>query len=72
LAKSDFINKNGSKVWMNSLWASLNAGHEDDVAVDDGNTKDSWDWIINHGATMIQTDRIRELLAYLRKRSLHQ
>ncbi|MDN3549540.1 glycerophosphodiester phosphodiesterase family protein [Mucilaginibacter aquaedulcis] len=72
LAKNDFINKNGSKIWINSLWASLNAGHEDDVAVDDGNTKDSWDWIINHGATMMQTDRIRELLAYLRKRSLHR
>lgn len=71
LAKNDFIKAHGSKVWINSLWASLNAGHEDDVAVDDGNTKDSWEWIINHGATMIQTDRIRELLAYLRKKSLH-
>lgn len=72
LADSRFINQYGSKIWINSLWASLNGGHDDDTAVDDGNIKDSWDWLIAHGATMIQTDRPRELLAYLRKRKLHR
>lgn len=72
LVDNQFINKQGSKIWINSLWASLNGGHEDDLAVEDNNTKDSWDWIIDHDATIIQTDRIRELLAYLRKRSLHR
>jgi glycerophosphoryl diester phosphodiesterase len=72
LTNNDFIRAHGSKIWVNSLWASLNGGHEDDLAVEDQNTKDSWDWIIKHGATMIQTDRIRELLSYLRKRALHQ
>jgi glycerophosphoryl diester phosphodiesterase len=72
LTNNDFIRAHGSKIWVNSLWASLNGGHEDDLAVEGQNTKDSWDWIIKHGATMIQTDRIRELLSYLRKRSLHQ
>ena len=72
LTDNNFIRAHGSKIWINSLWGSLNGGHEDDLAVEDQNTKDSWDWIINHGATMIQTDRIRELLSYLRKRSLHQ
>ena len=72
LAKNGFIKSHGSKIWINALWASLNGGHEDDLAVDEGNTKDSWDWLISHGATMIQTDWPRELLSYLRKRSLHR
>jgi glycerophosphoryl diester phosphodiesterase len=71
LKNNQFINRNGSRIWINSLWASLNAGHDDDTAVDLGNTKDSWDWIIAHGATIIQTDRPRELLQYLRIRNLH-
>jgi glycerophosphoryl diester phosphodiesterase len=66
-----FINRNGARIWINALWASLNAGHDDDTAVDLGNTKDSWAWIITHGATIIQTDRPRELLEYLKKRNLH-
>ncbi len=71
LVKNSFIPTHGSKIWINSLWASLNGGHEDDMAVEDGNIKDSWDWIINHGARIIQTDRPKELLAYLRIRKLH-
>jgi len=66
-----FIPKNGSRIWMNSLWASLNAGHEDDLAAEDGNTKDSWDWLIAHGATILQTDRPLLMLEYLRKKKLH-
>ena len=30
------VNENGSKIWINSLWPSLNAGHDDDRAVIDG------------------------------------
>jgi len=72
LSNNSFINKNGARIWYNSLWASLNGGHEDDLAFDNGNTKDSWDWLIAHGATILQTDRPKELLQYLQKRSLHQ
>lgn len=71
LTQNKFINNNGSKIWYNSLWASLNGGHEDDLAFDEGNTKDSWDWLISHGATILQTDRPEMMLKYLRKRSLH-
>lgn len=71
LTNNAFIKNKGAKIWINSLWPSLNGGHADDVAVDESNTKDSWDWLIAHGATMIQTDRPKELLAYLRKKSLH-
>ena len=66
------IKQQGSRVWINSLWASLNGGHDDDKAVDENNTKDSWQWIINRGANVIQTDRPKELLEYLRKRKLHK
>jgi len=72
LSDNKFITKAGSKVWINSLWASLNGGHDDDMAVEDNNKKDSWDWIINHGATIIQTDRPKLLLEYLRKKQLHR
>ncbi|NCD72336.1 glycerophosphodiester phosphodiesterase family protein [Mucilaginibacter agri] len=71
LSDNKFITQTGSKVWINSLWASLNGGHDDDMAVEDNNKKDSWDWILAHGATIIQTDRPKELLEYLKKKQLH-
>jgi len=72
LTNNNFINKKGAKIWYNSLWASLNAGHEDDLAFEDGNTEDSWDWLISHGATVLQTDQPEAMLKYLRKRGLHR
>lgn len=71
LSNNAFIRKTGTRVWMNALWASLNAGHEDDKAVEENNTKDSWDWLIAHGATILQTDRPALLLQYLRSKKLH-
>jgi glycerophosphoryl diester phosphodiesterase len=70
LTDNAFICLKQSGIWMNSLWASLNAGHDDDKAVEDRNTKDSWDWLIAHGATIIQTDRPQELISYLEKKGL--
>jgi glycerophosphoryl diester phosphodiesterase len=72
LKDNKFITSTGSKVWLNSLWASLNAGHDDDLAVEEGNKKDSWEWLINHGAMVLQTDRPKLLLEYLRSRNLHR
>jgi glycerophosphoryl diester phosphodiesterase len=72
LTDNKFITKTGSKIWINSLWASLNGGHDDDTAVEDDNKEDSWDWIINHGATIIQTDRPKLLLEYLKSKQLHR
>lgn len=71
LTNYKFIKQGGSKIWLNSLWPSLNGNHADDMAVEDKNTKDSWEWLINHGANVLQTDRPRELLDYLRSRKLH-
>ncbi len=69
LLNNEFI-KAKSKIWINSLWASLNAGHHDDLAVEQNNTMDSWDWLIQHGADIIQTDRPKELLVYLKNKGL--
>jgi glycerophosphoryl diester phosphodiesterase len=69
---NSFIKTQGSRIWINAMWASLNGGHTDDMAVEQNDTKDSWDWLIAHGATIIQTDRPKELLNYLRKKSLHK
>lgn len=60
------------RLWVNSLWSSLNGGHYDDMAFDDGNTKDSWDWLLAKGFTVIQTDRPAMLLDYLHKKRLHK
>jgi glycerophosphoryl diester phosphodiesterase len=65
LADNRFIRDRHIGIWMNALWPSLNAGHDDDKAVEEGNTRDSWDWLMAHGATIIQTDRPRELVRYL-------
>jgi glycerophosphoryl diester phosphodiesterase len=64
------IQNNNIKIYINSLWADLCAGHNDDLAVEQGDTKDSWDWILLHGATIIQTDRPAQLLSYLRDKKL--
>lgn len=70
LFNNEFIKKNGSKIWINSLWPSLNGGHFDDLAVEENNKKDSWDWLILHGATILQTDRPIEMIKYLKKEKL--
>ena len=66
------IPKTGSKIWFNSLWANQNAGHDDERSVEEGNPADGWGWLLAHGATIIQTDRPVELLAYLRQHKLHR
>lgn len=62
------IKKSGSRIWINTLWPDLCAGHDDDIAVEEGNKKDSWEWVVEQGnATFIQTDRPKELIDYLNK-----
>ncbi|MFB3389805.1 glycerophosphodiester phosphodiesterase family protein [Flavobacterium sp. LAR06] len=63
--------KNNNGIWINSLWASLNGGHDDEIAVEDNKKEESWGWITKQGATIIQTDNPKELLEYLREKKLH-
>ncbi|QNN43008.1 glycerophosphodiester phosphodiesterase family protein [Pedobacter roseus] len=58
-------------IWLNSLWPSLNGGHDDDRAVEKGEKEESWGWLINYHPVILQTDRPAELLIYLKERGLH-
>lgn len=69
LNQFEAIKQRGARVWINSLWASLNAGYEDEKAVQD--PEGNYGWIIGKGANIIQTDRPAMLLEFLRKKSLH-
>lgn len=60
----------GSKLWVNSLWPSLNGGLCDDAAVE-GDAAEIYGALLDMGATMIQTDRPALLIDYLSQRGLH-
>lgn len=62
----------GTKIWINSIWASLCDGHDDDRAVELGEPDQSWGWILERGGTIIQTDRPQPLLQYLKKHKRHK
>ena len=55
-------------VWVNTLWPELCAGHDDEAATDDADAH--WGWVIDHGADVIQTDRPKELIIYLKTKGL--
>ncbi|GAA3611467.1 glycerophosphodiester phosphodiesterase family protein [Flavivirga amylovorans] len=57
------VKKTGSRVWVNALWPDMNAGHDDEMAL---NHPDKvYGWFIKNGVSMIQTDRIDVLMEYL-------
>ncbi|MBK1883341.1 glycerophosphodiester phosphodiesterase family protein [Luteolibacter pohnpeiensis] len=57
------IQKQGARVWINSLWASLNGGHDDARSLK--YPKQGWSWLMDHGATIIQSDESETLIGYL-------
>lgn len=65
------VKDSGAKIFINSLWPELCGGHDDDRAVELHEPDESWGWIINQGAKLIQTDRPAFLLDYLRHKGLH-
>ncbi|MBD0833664.1 glycerophosphodiester phosphodiesterase family protein [Aestuariibaculum sediminum] len=62
------IRAQGSSVWMNALWPSLNGGHDDEKAMLDNSV---YDWYIENNVNIIQTDRPQVLLNYLREKGKH-
>jgi len=58
-------------VWLNSLWPSLNGGHDDDKAVEENRKQESWGWLITKKPSILQTDRPVDLLLYLKQIGLH-
>ena len=65
------VRDTGAHLFINSLWSDLCGGHDDDRAVELNQPDESWGWMIDQGAKLIQTDRPALLLEYLRKNSLH-
>lgn len=57
----------GPRIWINTLWDSLCAGHTDERGYA-GDPDGSWGWALDQGATMIQTDRPAELIRYLEEK----
>lgn len=66
------VRDSGAKIWINTLWPELCGGHDDDRAVELNEPEESWGWVINQGAKLIQTDRPALLLDYLRDNKLHK
>lgn len=58
----------GAGVWVNSLWPQHNGGHDDEKAAINPSV---YDWYLNNSIDIIQTDRPKILLKYLRSKGLH-
>ncbi|MDE1191328.1 MAG: glycerophosphodiester phosphodiesterase family protein [Arachidicoccus sp.] len=56
-------------LWINSLWADLCAGHDDERSLTDPDA--NWGWLIKKGANALLTDHPKEMLEYLRRKKLH-
>ena len=70
-AKLKISLKGRTLLWYNTLWASLCAGHHDDLAVED--LDGTYGFMIDSlGARILQTDRPQLMLEYLRSRNLHE
>ncbi len=65
----ELIKNSGSEVWINTLWASLCGGMDDDRAVEKNQEDETWGKVIDMGATFIQTDRPVELIEYLKEKN---
>ncbi|AZA83644.1 glycerophosphodiester phosphodiesterase [Chryseobacterium lactis] len=62
------IRKKHVKVWVNSLWPELSAGHNDDKVLEN---PDMYQWYPDHQVNIIQTDRPKELIEFLKKKNLY-
>lgn len=62
------LREKGIRVWVNSLWYDHNAHHNDDKALDNPMI---YNWYTKHQVNIIQTDRIKELVAFLKSKKLH-
>ena len=67
------VHQMGSKIWVNTIWASLCGGYgnDDDAAFAANNPAEVYDQYIDMGVSMIQTDRPEMLIKYLRSIGRH-
>lgn len=64
------LQEQGIRLFVNSLWADLCAGHHDEIAINRNMPDESWGWLLEHGVTVIQTDYPFELIKYLKSKGL--
>lgn len=62
------LRENNVKIWVNSLWPQHNAGNNDDKVLEN---PDVYSWYIKKGVNIIQTDRPKELIIYLKNKKLY-
>lgn len=65
------ILESGSKLWVNTIWASLCGGYDDDAAYDAADPDTIYGPILDLGTSIIQTDRPEFLIRYLEKKGRH-
>ncbi len=67
------IHQTGSKLWVNTIWASLCGGYgnDDDAAFEAADPTDVYGQYMEMGVSMIQTDRPELLIGYLRSIGRH-
>lgn len=67
------IIEQGSKVWVNTIWASLcgGDGNDDDAAFVANNPGDVYQQYLDKGVSMIQTDRHELLINWLKEKGRH-
>lgn len=67
------ILEQGSKVWVNTIWASLcgGDGNDDDAAFQAADPGDVYQQYLDQGVSMIQTDRPELLIGWLKKQGRH-
>lgn len=65
-----WLHERGKFAWANSLVYSykrdLCAGHNDDISMT-GNIKEGWQWLLEHGFDIIQTDWVGEVYALINR-----
>ncbi|ASK29933.1 glycerophosphodiester phosphodiesterase [Chryseobacterium sp. T16E-39] len=62
------IQQKGARVWVNSLWPQQSAGHNDDLVLEN---PDAYEWFVKNNINIIQTDRPKELIDFLKKKGLY-
>ena len=67
------VHQMGSKIWVNTIWASLcgGLGNDDDAAYAAMSPSEVYDQYLEMGVSLIQTDRPQMLLDYLRSKGRH-
>lgn len=63
LKRAGEIKARGYRMWLNSLWDTFNAGHDDELALTD--PESAYGWLLDFGANVIFSDNPMLLKQYL-------